>query len=125
MPNYGGMDCFDMPDDAAETSADPERAPAASPTSRSCCTGSCIRKNIANPLDPGSAIEERLCVLAAAVARTCGSLDPQELEFCVTRLFDVPPECDLTKLFVAAYQTERDALEGRRDIDAQRTSDPS
>lgn len=114
-----------MPDDAAETSATPERAPVESPTSRSCCSGSCIRRNIADPLDPGFPIEDRICVLAAAVARTCGSLNLKELEFCVTRLFDVPLECELIGLFVAAYQTERDALEGRRDIEAQSPRGPA
>ena len=85
--------------------------------SRPCCDeDACIRKDIANLLEPESSIEDRVCLAASAVARTCGKLNPAELRFCASRLFDVPAECDLAKTFLVAYQTERDALDGERDL---------
>jgi len=91
------------------------------PAGRPCCDdGACIRKDISNLLDPEAPIEDRIVVAATAVARTCGSLNPQELETCVSRLFEVPVDCRLSKSFVIAYQTERDALDGRREIEERR-----
>jgi len=93
---------------------------------RSCCDDdSCIRKDIANLVDPDSPIVDRVYVAATAVARTCGKLTSDELHVCATRLFDSPPECDLTKAFVIAYQTERDALAGQRDIEKRRAAGES
>jgi len=98
-------------------------APAGLPASRSCCDeDACIRKDIENLLDPDSLIEDRICVAATAVARTCGKLNPTELHFCASRLFDVPAECDLARTFMIAYQTERDALEGKRDLERRRSA---
>jgi hypothetical protein len=113
------MECFDTPTGGSETSGEPAQLL----PPRSCCgTDCCIRKDIEDLLDPDSAIEDRICVTATAVARTCGSLSASELEGCVTKLFDVPGECHLAKTFVVAYQTERDALDGRRDIEARRAA---
>ena len=93
------------------------------PLARSCCDeDTCIRKDLATLVDPDSPIEDRVYVAASAVAHTCGKLTAEELSVCATRLFDSPPECDLTKAFVIAYQTERDALAGRRDIEKRRTA---
>lgn len=90
---------------------------------RTCCDeDTCIRKDIAHLLEPDSPIEDRIYTAASAVARTCGSLTPQELNLCASRLFDSPSECDLTKAFVIAYQTERDAIAGRRDIEKRRAA---
>ncbi len=93
---------------------------------RSCCDeDSCIRKDIANLLDPDSPVVDRVYVAATAVARTCGKLTSDELRVCAARLFESPPECDLTKAFVIAYQTERDALAGQRDIEKRRAAGQS
>jgi hypothetical protein len=73
-------------------------------------------------MDPDSPIEDRIYVAATAVARTCGSLTAAELSVCASRLFDSPSCCDLTKAFVIAYQTERDALAGQRDIEKRRAA---
>ncbi len=90
---------------------------------RPCCDeDSCIRKDIANLMEPDSPIEDRVYVAASAVARTCGSLTADELSVCASRLFDSPAGCDLTRAFVIAYQTERDALAGRRDIENRRAA---
>jgi hypothetical protein len=95
-------------------------------TSRPCCDeDACIRKDIANLLDPESPIADRICVAAAAVARTCGKLNPAEQLFCASRLFDLPAECDLAKTFTIAYQTERDALDGKRDLERKRAAKPA
>ncbi len=93
------------------------------PPARSCCDqDTCIRKDLATLGDPDSPIEDRVYVAASAVARTCGKLTVDELSVCASRLFDSPPECDLTKAFVIAYQTERDALAGRHDIEKRRAA---
>jgi hypothetical protein len=90
---------------------------------RPCCDEDvCVRKDIANLLDPNAPIVDRICVAASAVARTCGKLSPAELSVCASRLFDVPGECDLAKTFLVAYQTERDALEGQRDLEKRRAA---
>jgi len=85
---------------------------------RPCCEGdSCIRKQLDNLLDPAAPIVERIHITACEVARTCGSLEKEDLHSCAGKLFELTPECDLTELFVIAYQTERDALDGRRDLE--------
>jgi hypothetical protein len=53
-------------------------------------------------------------MLAACVAaETCRSLSETELRTCATKLFDVPPECELASAFVMAYQVERRQLAKR------------
>lgn len=90
---------------------------------RPCCDeDACVRKDIAHLLDPDLPIEDRICTAASAVALTCGSLNPSELRYCASRMFDVPPECDLASTFIAAYQTERDALDGKRDLEHRRAA---
>jgi hypothetical protein len=37
-------------------------------------------------------------------------------------MFEVTPECHLANAFVIAYQTERDARSGRRDIERLRAA---
>jgi hypothetical protein len=91
--------------------------------SRRCCDeDSCIRKDIAHIVDPDSPITDRIYVAAAAVARTCGSLNAEELHVCASRLFDVPAECDLANTFLIAYQTERDVIAGLHDIEKKRAA---
>jgi len=94
-----------------ERVAAPSPAPPPSVDDRSCCDEeSCVRKDIANLLDPEAPIVDRICTAASAVARTCGSLNADELNVCASRLFDVPMDCDLAKAFRRAYQKERDAI---------------
>ncbi len=90
---------------------------------RPCCDeDACVRKDIAHLLDPDAPIEDRICTAASAVALTCGDLNPSELRYCASRMFDVPPECDLARTFLVAYQTERDALDGKRDLEQRRAA---
>jgi len=90
---------------------------------RPCCDEeACVRKDIAHLLDPEYSIEDRICTAASAVALTCGNLNPAELRYCAARLLDVPPECELANTFVMAYQTERDALDGKRDLENRRAA---
>jgi len=90
---------------------------------RPCCDeDSCVRKEIAHLLDPEAPIEDRICTAASAVALTCGNLNPSELRYCASKMLDVPPECDLASTFVMAYQTERDALDGKRDLEKKRAA---
>jgi hypothetical protein len=97
--------------------------PAEALVNRPCCDeDACIRKDIAHLVDPDSPIEDRICTAASAVARSCGKLTPAELRFCASRLFDVPAECDLAKTFMIAYQTERDALAGKKDLEKRRAA---
>ena len=105
------------------TVADRIDVPVETLAARPCCDeDTCVRRDIANLLDPESPIVDRVCVAASAVARTCGKLTPAELRFCASRLFDVPGECDLAKTFLVAYQTERDALEGKLDLEKRRAA---
>ena len=90
---------------------------------RPCCDeDACVRKEIAHLFDPEVPIDDRICTAASAVALTCGSLTPPELRYCASKMFDVPPECDLASTFIAAYQIERDALDGKRDLEARRAA---
>jgi hypothetical protein len=82
-----------------------------------CCDeDTCIKKDIEELLEPDSSITDRVRVAACAVARTCGRLSPDDLSFCAAQLFEVTPECHLTEEFIVAYQIERDALDGKREI---------
>jgi hypothetical protein len=88
-----------------------------------CCDpDTCIRREIASLLDPDSPIIDRIYVAACAVAATCGNLTPEELQSCAGKMFEVTPECHLANAFVIAYQTERDARSGRRDIERLRAA---
>lgn len=82
----------------------------------------CIRREIANLLDPDAPIVDRIHVAACAVALTCGNLTTEELHSCAGRLFDVTPDCGLADAFVFAHQTERDALASRLDIETPLTN---
>lgn len=87
-------------------------------TSRPCCDqDTCIRTELATLLEPDSSIVDRICVAACVVAQTCGTLGPDDLHSCASKLFDVYPECELTSAFVLAYQTERDAIAERRKLE--------
>jgi len=84
---------------------------------RPCCDlDTCIKKDLAELLEPDSSIVERVHVAACAVARTCGKLTPDQLSFCAAQLFETTPECQLTSEFIIAYQIERDTLDGKRQI---------
>ncbi len=91
---------------------------------KSCCDpDTCIRREISSLLDPDSPIVDRIYVAPCAVAMTCGELSKDELHACGAKMFDVPPECQLTKAFVVAYQTERDARLGRIEIERERADE--
>lgn len=88
---------------------------------RNCCDdGNCLRTELAQLYDPESPLVDRVNLAACAVAHTCGKLTSEELQFCFSRLFEIAPECTLCDAFVVAYQTERDALAGKRDIQRRR-----
>jgi len=88
---------------------------------KSCCDPDpCIRREISSLLDPNSPIVDNIYVAACAVAMTCGELNDHELHTCAAKIFDVTPGCQLTKAFVVAYQTEREARLGRIDIERDR-----
>jgi hypothetical protein len=90
---------------------------------RNCCEdGNCLRTELAQLFDPQSSLADRVNVAACAVAHTCGNLDYDELRFCFSRLFEIAPECSLCDAFIVAYQTERDALAGKRDIQKRRAA---
>lgn len=90
---------------------------------RNCCEdGNCLRTKLAQLFDPSSCLVDRVNVAACAVAHTCGKLNSEELQFCFSRLFEIAPECTLCDAFVVAYQTERDALAGKRDIQKRRAA---
>jgi hypothetical protein len=83
-----------------------------------CCDSeSCIRREVASLLEPDSPIIDRIYVAACAVAATCGELSQDELHACAAKMFELTPDCQLAKAFVIAYQTERDARGGRRDLE--------
>jgi hypothetical protein len=91
--------------------------------SRPCCNqDTCIGKGLTNLLEPASSIVDRICLAACVVAQTCGGIDRSDLRDCASNLFDVPAECELASAFVLAYQTERDAMAGRRDLEKLRAA---
>lgn len=91
--------------------------------SRPCCDeDSCIRKELNDIIDPEAPIVQRIHVAACEVARICGSLNRQELNLCASRLFDLTPECDLTREFATAYQAELAMLMGKADIEKRRSA---
>ncbi len=91
--------------------------------SSSCCDqDTCIRKQLASLLEPDSPIVDRICVAACVVAQTCHNLEEDDLRLCASRLFDVSPECELTNAFIVAYQTERDAMANRKDMEKLRAT---
>ena len=49
-------------------------------------------------------------------AELCGKFPEGILRQCCAMLFEVPPDCRLCDGFRFAYQIERDALEGSREI---------
>jgi hypothetical protein len=65
-----------------------------------------------------SSLVDRLLLAACVAAQTCRSLTPTDLRTCATKLFDVPPECELASAFVMAYQVERRQLAKRRAMTA-------
>ena len=87
---------------------------------RCCEDGNCLKTELSRLFDPDSAIEDRVTVAACAVAHTCKNLECSELEFCFTKLFDTPSDCRLCEQFVVAYQIERDAIAGKREIDRKK-----
>lgn len=92
-------------------------------TAKACCDPNvCVRREVANLLDPDAPIVDRIYVAACAVANTCGELSLRELNACAAKMFDVSPNCELAKAFVVAYQTERDARDGRIEIERERAA---
>jgi hypothetical protein len=91
----------------------------AKPCREQQCRGqnTCIRAELADLLDQDSSIVDRLLVAACVAAQTCRSLGASDLRSCASKLFDVPAECTLTDAFVMAYQTERDRMAGRRQME--------
>lgn len=85
---------------------------------RNCCKGGdCRLVEFSKLADPDYPIGDRVRKAACEVAGTCGSLTTEELRSCFGKLFEAPVECSLCDDFVAAYQIERDALSGKRDIE--------
>lgn len=90
---------------------------------RNCCEeGNCLRTELDQLFAPESSLPDRINVAACAVAHTCGKLSAEDLQFCFSRLFEITPECSLCDAFRIAYQTERDALAGKRDIEKKRAA---
>jgi hypothetical protein len=93
----------------------------ATSTSRPCCgDNTCIRTEIATLLGPDSSIVDRILLGACILARTCRCLSPNDLRNCASKLFGLSPECELSSAFVSAYQNERDAIAGHRQIEKHR-----
>lgn len=65
-----------------------------------------------------TSLEEKLLAAARSAAQTCRSLSADDLRKCATKLFDVPPECELVSEFVMAYETERRQIAIRRAMGA-------
>src|SRR5579863_2637845 len=93
------------------TSAKPCREPV--------CRGqnTCIRAELSELLDPDSSLVDRVLLAACVAAQTCRSLGANDLRSCASGLFDVPLECKLSDAFVHAYQAERYAMTGRRELE--------
>jgi len=91
-------------------------------TSRPNCSEDCIRRELARLQDPDAPIMDQIYLAACAVAATCGKLTVDELHVCASRLFDVAPACELSKVFVIAYQTERDACAGRLEMERKQAA---
>lgn len=92
-------------------------APCESAKSRPCCDEDyCVRKYLDQIAGPEATLSERVQTAACEVAHTCHNLRPEDLQLCAGRLFELTPECDLTTLFVTAYQIECDTMEGKKDI---------
>jgi len=68
-------------------------------------------------MEPDSSIVDRLLLAACVAAQTCRSLSANDLRSCASTLFEVPPESELSTAFVMAYQNERDAMAGRRQLE--------
>jgi hypothetical protein len=82
-------------------------------------TSSCdegIRTDLA-VMAPDSSIVDRLLLAAWEAARACRSLSANDLRSCASKVFDVPPECELSSAFAMAYQNEPDAMAGRRQFE--------
>ena len=90
---------------------------------RPCCSeATCPLEEISLALDPDDPLPERIRFAACKIAETCGKLSASILRQCFPKIFEAPSECRLCDEFVLAYQTERDGLEGKRDIDGRRGS---
>jgi hypothetical protein len=75
---------------------------------RSCCDeSSCPRAEIVRLLSPDDPIENDVDQLAAMTAERCPGLNREGLEYCFTRTFEMPPECQLFERFCSAYDAER------------------
>jgi len=86
---------------------------------RSCCDEeSCPRADISRLMEPESPLQDRVRVVARAVAWTCEKLGPEDVKQCFSRWFQLPPECMLCEEFAHAYQDEHDALSGKRRMAA-------
>ncbi len=76
-----------------------------------------MRKELGSLLHPDHPIVDRVCLAACVVAQTCGNVAEGELQECAAKLFDVPPECELSRAFVMAYEAERRAIALRRQVE--------
>jgi hypothetical protein len=75
---------------------------------RSCCDeSSCPRAEIVRLLSPDDPIENDVDELAARTADLCPSLNREGLEYCFTRTFEMPTECQLFERFCSAYEERR------------------
>jgi hypothetical protein len=97
---------------------EPELLTAKPPGNRPCCDEDyCVRKYLDQIAEPEAPIVQRIQAAACEVARTCHNLRAEDLHVCAGRLFGLTPECDLTSLFVLSYGIERDAMEGKQQIE--------
>jgi hypothetical protein len=85
-----------------------------------CSDNTRIQAEIATLLGPDSSIVDRILLGACILARTCHCLSANDLRNCASKLFGMSPECELSSAFVTAYQTERDAIAGHRQIEKHR-----
>ncbi len=78
---------------------------------QSCCDEpSCPRADIVRFLSPDEPIEQDVDELAFVAAHSCPALDREGLEFCFTRAFEIPGECQLFDRFCTQYAVEREGL---------------
>ena len=96
-----------------------EPQPARNELMATISTSSCdqgIRADLA-AFGPDSSIVDRLLLAACEAAQACRSLTANDRRSCASKLFDVPPESELSSAFVMAYQNELDAMAWRRQFE--------
>jgi len=89
---------------------------------RACCgEEACIQRELSRLLEPDAPIVDRISVAACIVAQTCRNAERTDLEQCAARLFNVPPECELTAVFIEVYRAECKAIVERSESEKLRS----